>query len=319
MKGDFTNGWKTHFKVFQQSDLFVDIDLPWLRKIQKVNILVIRAHSGIGVGDTVMYSRLIHELQHQNFDCIIEIEERMKPIFERSFPKAIFITSKELGDRYQKLEGAQQVLLGALPYILGLKDTRDINAQAYIKQNHQEALNLRKKYAIKHTDKSNQELLVGISWISKGNRGKYRSIPLEKWADILNVQGIRFISLQYGIHDNDIPSSVNLLNDTSVDPLNNLDLACAQIAAMDLVISIDNSTVHFASAMGVEVWALLPKSADWRWQAQGDKSYWYESLRLYRQNDPRNWQQGIEEIKQDLVKWVKNKASSRDTMLEIEY
>ncbi len=145
--------------------------------------------------------------------------------------------------------------------------------------------------------------------MSKGSRGDYRSIPLEQWVDTLGISGARFISLQYGIQSSDIPENINLVNDTSFDPLEDLDKACAQVAAMDLIISIDNSIVHFAGAMGIETWVLLPKSPDWRWQAECTNSYWYDSVRLYRQENPRTWTDCLEIVNQDLKKWVKSNSS----------
>ena len=49
-----------------------------------------------------------------------------------------------------------------------------------------------------------------------------------------------------------------ILIDREVDQLANLDEFAAQIAAMDLVITIDNSTAHLAGALGVPTWVLLP-------------------------------------------------------------
>ncbi len=57
-----------------------------------------------------------------------------------------------------------------------------------------------------------------------------------------------------------------------------LDPFTAQIAAMDLVISVDNSTVHFAGAIGKPCWVLLPLNSDWRWLVDRTKSIWYDSL-----------------------------------------
>jgi len=73
------------------------------------------------------------------------------------------------------------------------------------------------------------------------------------------------------------------------DPLTDLDDFAAKIAALDLVISVDNSTVHLAGALGIPTWVLLPKSADWRWMTQRDSSPWYASLRLFRQARAGDW------------------------------
>jgi ADP-heptose:LPS heptosyltransferase len=76
---------------------------------------------------------------------------------------------------------------------------------------------------------------------------------------------------------------VEIIEDASVDPLTDLDRFAAQVAAMDVVISIDNSTVHMAGSLGVETWALLPFVPDWRWRGEGEQSFWYASVQLMRQ------------------------------------
>ena len=58
----------------------------------------------------------------------------------------------------------------------------------------------------------------------------------------------------------------------------------AQIAALDLVISVDNSTIHLAGALGVPTMAVLsfPSASYWRWFLKGDETVWYRSVRLFR-------------------------------------
>ena len=80
------------------------------------------------------------------------------------------------------------------------------------------------------------------------------------------------------------------------DPLRDLDGFAAQVAALDLVISVDNTTVHFAGALGRPVWTLLPAVPDWRWQLQRDDSPWYPSMRLFRQRRPGDWAHVISTI-----------------------
>ncbi len=153
MLGYFIDGWRSYAQVYKKSDLFTDLNLPWFKKNDSVDELVIRSHAGIGVGDVYMYIRLIHELQIQGINCVVEVEERMKSIFKRSFPKAVFCTSSELTDRLQDLGGAHQVLLGALPYLLNLEDSNEIKSQPYINPDIKEVSNFRNKYC---RDRSNE-------------------------------------------------------------------------------------------------------------------------------------------------------------------
>ena len=46
----------------------------------------------------------------------------------------------------------------------------------------------------------------------------------------------------------------------------------AQVAELDLVISVDNATVHMAGALGVPVWNLLPFAPTWRWLLERDET-----------------------------------------------
>jgi ADP-heptose:LPS heptosyltransferase len=79
-----------------------------------------------------------------------------------------------------------------------------------------------------------------------------------------------------------------------------MDDFAAQIAALDLVITIDNSTAHLAGALGVPVWLLLPFAADWRWLDAGEHSPWYPTMRLFRQPKLRDWPSVLENVEQAL-------------------
>ena len=91
-----------------------------------------------------------------------------------------------------------------------------------------------------------------------------------------------------------------LLIDRSVDQLTNLDIFASQIAALDLVITIDNSTAHLAGALGLPTWLLLPFAADWRWLEKREDSPWYPTLRLFRQPSRGDWHSVIEEVQAEI-------------------
>jgi hypothetical protein len=139
-------------------------------------------------------------------------------------------------------------------------------------------------------------LKVGISW--RGGKDaetrRQRSIPLPLWAPLLQVPGVRFVNLQYGPAAADAALvrerfGVALDDGTDCDSLADLDDFTAKIAALDLVVSADNSTVHLAAAIGRPVWTLLPFSSDWRWMLDRETTPWYPTMRLLRCRTPDGW------------------------------
>ena len=74
----------------------------------------------------------------------------------------------------------------------------------------------------------------------------------------------------------------------------------ALVAELDLIISVDTSTAHLAAAMGKPVWLLSRYSGCWRWLTDRADSPWYPSLRLYRQDRPRDWAGVIAQVVKDL-------------------
>ena len=70
---------------------------------------------------------------------------------------------------------------------------------------------------------------------------------------------------------------------------------------MDVVISVDTSVAHLASALGKETWVLLPYAPDWRWLLDRQDSPWYQSVRLYRQDEQRDWNNVLQKINTDLL------------------
>jgi ADP-heptose:LPS heptosyltransferase len=86
-----------------------------------------------------------------------------------------------------------------------------------------------------------------------------------------------------------------------VDQFSDLDRFAAQVAAMDLVITIDNSTAHLAGALGVPVWVLLPFAPDWRWLLGREDCPWYPTMWLCRQTELGNWKPVVERVRRRLA------------------
>ena len=154
---------------------------------------------------------------------------------------------------------------------------------------------------------SNGRKIYGISWFSLAEWfGAQRSIKLDKLAKNLPKNAF-FVSLQYGAVADDIAKlkrdhGIEVHAVESVNNFLDLDGLFALIAACDRVVSVDNSTVHFAGALGVPCDVLLPFNSSWRWGVNGSKtSYWFDSLCLHWQAREGEWQSSLDSLKSSLV------------------
>ena len=154
-------------------------------------------------------------------------------------------------------------------------------------------------------------LKIGISWRggSKPAVKLARSTVLEQWTALFSVPGVHFINLQYGDCSGELREAAEKLGVTihhweDADPLKDLDGFAAQVSALDLVISVDNATVHMAGALGVPVWTLLPFACDWRWMREYEDTPWYKTVRLFRQSSQGDWNTVFERVASYLRQYI---------------
>jgi ADP-heptose:LPS heptosyltransferase len=122
---------------------------------------------------------------------------------------------------------------------------------------------------------------------------------------MLAEDDLLYVNLQYGEVNEEIAQvekdlGVTVINLDSVNKYDDIDGLAAIIQACDLVISIDNTTVHLAGALGKDTRVLLPYVSEWRWMLGRKDSPWYQSLRLYRQPAVFDWVGAFANLKEDL-------------------
>lgn len=256
-----------------------------------------------GIGDEVQFAALIDHIEAKGIEVVVECDKRLAGLLQRSFIKATIVERRDPPDPTLKdLSITHQIPICSLPKVLGLGPNEKPMANPYIYADQNRRNSLRDKYK---TGKN--PLLVGISWKSGNSQeGPKRSIDLEYWEPILEIQGVRFISLQYGQCTEQLLAAKNrfgveIFEDKTINSFKDIEGFAAQVAAMDLVISVDNSTVHFAGALGVEVWTMLPTVPDWRWGLQSDSTWWYPAMRLFRQQKRADWQPVVLKVAEELT------------------
>ncbi len=244
-----------------------------------------------------MFAGLLPDVLRAGNPCILECDNRLLPLFARSFP-GVTVVSRPA--ETQSVGFAAQIPSGSLPRLFRPGHASFQAATSpYLIADTSQRLALRARY---HDGRP----LIGLAWKTKSRKsGHLRSIALPAFAPLFSNNHLKFVSLQYGNHV-DLQAEAQsagmpLLIDPHVDQLSNMDLFAAQIAAMDLVIAIDNSTAHLAGALGVPVWLLLPLVPDWRWQLTREDSPWYPSMRIFRQQRISEWNPVLERVRNALL------------------
>jgi len=304
LTGQFKQGWEEYEWRWRHAGFSTPLrpfPQPWWDgSVDDVGKLLVWGEQGIG--DEVQFSGLIRHIAARGIDVVVECDRRLSGLLRRSFPETTVVArTGPPSDVLKDAAMTHQIPMCSIPRVLGWPSNATSLPNSYILPDEDCRDRLRSQYK---TDE--ESLLVGISWKS-GNRqeGPKRSVDLGYWGPILKIAGVRFVNLQYGECSSQLWASskrfgVEILEDETINPLTDLESFAAQVAAMDLVISVDNSTVHFAGALGVRVWTMLPTVPDWRWGLEGDRTHWYPVMRLFRQQDRGKWGPVISRIAEEL-------------------
>jgi Flp pilus assembly protein TadD len=258
-----------------------------------------------GVGDQIMFAGCLPDVQAVVGQVVLEADRRLQPLFQRSFPGCVCLAGHWDRDPACPPDIGGYLHGGSLPRLFRPVPAAFPHHQGYLRAAPAHV----KKWADRYAGLPGRTK-IGISWRG-GNDARTRmarSIALADWLPVLECADAAFVNLQYGEHTEEIAAlagRVRLHHWPDADPLSDLDDFAAQIAALDLVISVDNTTVHMAGALGVPVWTLLPVAPDWRWVQNAEDSPWYPSMRLFHQTRHGEWLPVIQRVAHALPEFVK--------------
>ena len=252
-----------------------------------------------GIGDTMMFATLIPKILDRGAKISFYPGDRLTNIYKESFDNVDIISSADLkANLYDPKSFDYQSPLGSICQY-GFDDVSDYgNPKPILKSNTELSSKLRSKY---HDNKP----IIGISWQGGGkpNRIKKKSCELYDLLPILKRTDLTFVSLQYG---NDGPviekfnkkHGLSIIHDDSIDPIKDMYSWLAQVRAMDLVISIANTTVHGSGGLGIPTCCLVSTESDWRWINPEiyASNYWYHSVDTVYQSSDGKWYDAINNL-----------------------
>ena len=295
LEGDFERGWAEYeWRKRCSWSSRAPFTLPeWDGRAAPGKTILLTAEQG--AGDAIQFIRYAAMLRSTGSRVVLHCPEPLAPLLSL----CPFVDEVIFGDRPDVTADFQASLM-SLPYYFHT-DLATIKAPTPYIQVPSDVVD---EWSAKLDHL--KAFKVGICW--QGNRSyaddKLRSIPLAHFANLATVAGVQLINLQRGdgreqISETGIPvldlgESVDMGRGSFVD-------TAAILQQLDLVVTSDTSIAHLAGALEVPVWVALPYSADWRWLLNRDDSPWYPSMRLFRQTNPRNWEEVFRRIRESLV------------------
>ncbi len=301
--GDYKNGWeKYEWRSKEKKEPAKPHALPkcilWSGEIaiNQINQLLLVTEQGLG--DTLQFMRYALALRDQGVEVSLCAQPKLHSLIQTSGIDPSPLTPQEAN----QVSDGQWMPLLSVPRRLEVSPEKPIITEPYIKTTDE----LIDKW--KGILSAEQRPIIGINWQGNpkaektGLRG--RSLALEAFAPITSSSQISLLSLQKGFGSEQFEtcsfkdrfiSCQDQINDT----WDFLETA-AIIANCDLVITSDTSVAHLAGGMGKTTWLLLHKVPDWRWGLEGDTTFWYPSMRLFRQRERGNWNEVMERVAEAL-------------------
>lgn len=267
-------------------------------------------HGEQGMGDEVMFATCIPDAIKTGANIIFEPSPRMEAVFKRAFPEIkVFGTNDTDGRAWIGELGKPdfKIGLGSLPKFFRRKK-EDFPGSPYLQPDRD-----KRAWWSDKIKALGRRPNIGIAWQGGVASTRYdaRSFHPSLFAPMFQAVDANWISLQYdptaqhcvnevkeslGVKIHHWPKAVEQRNPETGKANNDLDDLVALISRLDMVVSVCQTAIHIAGALGVPCLCLTPSEPSWRYGAVNDEDMpWYASVRLLRQaKGTKDWEPVIQ-------------------------
>ncbi len=289
LNGDFERAWRESDSISGRGKS--DPNRFWDgRPLDGRRVLIRCLH---GLGDTLQFIRYAPLVRAKTRHLTLEVQPTLKALMSYSGLADEVIT---WGDAEPAWD--QQIEVVELPRIFRTQLSSIPNGIPYLRA---PAASLRNRH------RRPDLIRAGIVW-QASNYNRARSIPAELIAELLNVSGVEFYTLQAGPERFELEAEMHDVGHLFDE--NDCVLTTASLVqTLDVVITVDTMMAHLAGALARPVWVMLPHESDWRWMLDREDSPWYPTMRLVRQSNPGKWGPVIDKVKSCLADLVAQKLS----------
>jgi tetratricopeptide (TPR) repeat protein len=309
--GRFAEGWDAYaFRALKQERNFRMLPLPlWAGGSLEGRQIVVMAEQGLG--DQIMFASCLADLLALNPKrVVIEAHKRVVATLARSFPEATWVSSSQNQDLSWLRDHPESdcfVPMGDLPGVFR-RTNEAFPRKPYLRADAERVLFWRGRLAAAASGST----CVGFSWRggTSGTRQSERSLAAIDLARGLDHAAVHFVVLQYG----DVAHEVAALQAAGFsvsywpEAIGDLDEFAALVSALDGVVSVCNTTVHYAGAVGQRTLVLAPYVPEWRYGAHFSMMPWYSNVEVFRQAEIGSWAESLDKIADRLLLWSDKKV-----------
>lgn len=249
-------------------------------------------HGEQGLGDEVMFMSILEEVLPFCDKLSIEVAPRLMDLVQRSYPQVEVYGNEEALRKWGSPFDAV-IPLGSLGNFFRHQNS-DFPGKPYLVPDPERVEHWRRQFAMQ-----GPRPFIGVAW--QGGTKETRVTQRTVGAAALNFckRGTA-VSLQYGDHA-ELTAVKNGYLYYPESKGNDLDELAAMIAACDVVVTVAQTAVHVAGALGVPTHVLTPLHSSWRY-GMGDTMPWYSSVKLHRQTKADDWGHPLAEVKREIDK-----------------
>jgi len=292
--GDFERGWKEYEWRWGVHSRQQRVTSKPLIKSSNLEGKTVYIHAEQGLGDSIQFIRYLQLIKNKGAYVIFESQPELIHLFS-IYPYIDKLIKK--GDAIPDFD-FQAPLLN-LPGIFG----SDINSiPSEVPYLYPPAKSTTGIDAL--LPGSSNAYRVGIVWAGSPNclHDQIRSCVSTLFSEFKDVPHVELYSLQKGTPSADLKQLQDLCPVIDLAPiLKDFSNTATAVSRLDLVITVDTAMAHLAGAMGWPVWLILNTAVEWRWLLQREDSPWYPTMRLFRQQQPDDWNAVFKQMRKTLV------------------
>jgi hypothetical protein len=237
-----------------------------------------------GFGDQIINFRFAKDFQDKGARVLVSCSPELMPLFSRHGYICVNDAALEKGVHYDYWVPAMSAA-----HMLGY-DSDNFPGKPYLTAKPKEL------YARPGT------LKVGLRWAGNPQfeHQQHRRFDPTPLLQLSELQQVTLYGLQRdeGVVDGlpfaDLRNQLTTWEDTA-----------SIIQGLDLVITSCTSIAHLSAALGKETWIIVPVMPYYVWAKPGNKSVWYDTVTLFRQEKYGDWSKPLQAIRASLEERLK--------------